>query len=65
MAVITLNILINLRSLIILIIPISLITSVMLRILISQSNSNHSLGVRGLRTWPCVDATQTVTLVGV
>ena len=31
----------------------------------SQKNSNHSLGFRGMRTWPCVDATQGVTLVGV
>jgi hypothetical protein len=38
---------------------------VILRTRISKNNSNHSLGFRGLRTWPWVDATQGVTLVWV
>jgi hypothetical protein len=34
--------------------------SVILASRITQNNSNHLLGFRGMRTWPCVDATQAV-----
>jgi hypothetical protein len=62
---IMLKFLINLRALISSIIPVNLISSVILITCYIQINSNHSLGFRGLRIWPCVDATQWVSLVGV
>jgi hypothetical protein len=49
-------------------IPITLITLikiVIFTIWISQYNSTHLLGCHSTCTWPCVDATQRVILVGV
>jgi hypothetical protein len=64
-ALISLSVLINLTTLITPLMPIKLINSVILRTRLTQINSNHLLGFRGMRTWLCVDATQTVILVGV
>ena len=51
-ALISLTVLINLRTLRTPIMPIKLINSVILASRISQNNSNHLLGFRGMRTWP-------------
>jgi hypothetical protein len=60
-----LKVLINLRLLVTPKMPINLINSVILRTQSTQNNTNHLLGFRGMRTWPCVDATQIVIMVGV
>ena len=55
---------VNLKPLITPMFPVNLINSVILRTQLTQNNTNHLLGFRGMRTWPCVDATQNVILVG-
>ncbi len=59
-ALISLSVLTNLSTLITPLMPIKLINSVILRTRLTQINSNHLLGSRGMRTWLCVDATQNV-----
>ena len=61
-ALVLLKVLINLRTLVTPKMPVNLINSVILRTQLTQNNTNHLLGFRGMRTWPCVDATQAVNI---